>query len=63
VIQACVDAIRTRADATSFPATDGLDTLRVVAAAYLASERGRSVELDGADSDLIDQMPLAQVRA
>jgi predicted dehydrogenase len=63
VIQACVDAMTTRAGVTSFPATDGLDTLRVVAAAYLASERGRSVELDGADADLIDRMPLAEVRS
>ena len=59
VIRACIGTLRTGAP-LPFPATDGLDSLRVVAAAYRASELGRAVPLDGPDGEAIESMSLAE---
>jgi len=48
VIRSCIDAVRTGRP-MPFPASDGLETLRVIAAAYTSADLGRSVELDGPD--------------
>jgi predicted dehydrogenase len=58
VIRACVATLRTDAP-LPFPATDGVDALRIVAAAYRAAELGRTVALDGPDREATESMPLA----
>jgi predicted dehydrogenase len=60
VIRSCVAA--TAAGVTSaYPAADGVETLRVVSAAYLAADLGRVVALDGPDREELESMPLAEV--
>ena len=41
-----------------YPATEGLDGLRVIAAAYLSAELGRTVALHGADAAAAASLPL-----
>jgi predicted dehydrogenase len=59
VIAACI-AGAGRGPALSFPASDGIDALRVVAAAYLSAALGRAVDPDGPDRDTIERLPLAE---
>jgi predicted dehydrogenase len=59
VIRASVGTLRTGAP-LRFPATDGVETLRVVAAAHRAAELGRSVPLDGPDGEATESMALAE---
>jgi len=59
VIRACVGSLQSGAS-PRFPATDGVDSLRVVAAAYRAAELGRAVPLDGPDGEATESMSLAE---
>jgi len=59
VIHATVQAIRGRAR-LPFPASDGVETLRVVAAAYLAAELGHAVSLDGPEREATEALTLAE---
>ncbi len=58
IIQSCVDAIRLD-KAFDFSATDGVDSLRIIAAAYKSAETGRTV--DPADENL-ELMTLTESR-
>ena len=57
VIRACIAAIHA-GKPVPFPATDGVETLRVVAAAYLSAELGRAVQLNGADREATESLLL-----
>ncbi len=59
VIQACLAAIA-QGKPSPFPATDGLESLRVIAAAYLSADIGRAVALDGPERDSLEALPLAE---
>ena len=60
VIRTCIATLVDGAPA-AFPAAVGVEVLRVVAAAYLAAESGRVMELDGSDRDSIESLALAEV--
>ena len=59
VIRACIDTLRTGVP-LPFPAIDGVDCLRVVAAAYRAAELGHVVPLDGPDGEAAQSLSLAE---
>lgn len=58
VIRACIAASQ-EGSAGGFPAADGIEALRVIAAAYLSQDLGRVVELDGAERVRVESLPLA----
>ncbi|HKS05494.1 MAG TPA: Gfo/Idh/MocA family oxidoreductase [Gemmatimonadaceae bacterium] len=59
VIRSCIAAIQAGRP-VPFPATDGVDTLRVVAAAYRSAELGRAVQVDGDDSTTTESLLLTE---